>query len=146
MKCRNKDCGAILINPKECGVCGWTPTTKSDSGNTIPPYSKVCGVDGCENDTAVNFVFIKSSDGDPFPVRDSRKYFFERNGVYSLVGGYEFVMHISRCNDCYLRELGGHSTMNRIRDDMKLKFEEKHGALKVTTRPLPYNKMMEHSA
>jgi len=97
---------------KTCRKCGATYTGIScdDCGggrdNSIPAPPKICSVMGCRNDTAINRVQLRAPDGTIFVPPSALKYCHERGGRQYPHAGYDFVANITRCADCYLREMG----------------------------------------
>lgn len=98
-KCKN-----ILIDSKRCEFpeCGWQASKElKKPDGAIPHFPLLCSVDGCENETAINYMFVRDSEGHVYSPIFS-KVGYKKDGNHYLFDGYTFVRHITRCADCYL--------------------------------------------
>ena len=72
--------------------------------NLIQPYPKECSVVGCSEDTQVIYVVAVNPNGITEKTHGS-KALFKNSGNYQERQGYEFINWITRCAECYLREM-----------------------------------------
>ena len=94
-----RKCGAKYAG-LQCDDCG------GHRDNSIPAPPKICLVQGCERDTAVNRMVIRGPHGSPFAPVIAAKYLHERGGRSFIIQGYELVQHVTRCAECFHREAG----------------------------------------
>ena len=94
-----RSCGAKYAGLK-CEDCG------GHRDNSIPAPPKICMVQGCERDAAVNRMVIRGPHGNPFAPPIAAKYLHERGGRAYMAAGYELIQHVTRCAECFHREAG----------------------------------------
>lgn len=82
----------------------------------IEPHSKMCGVITCEHETSVAIVLVKNDMGRNLSGAFSR--FGKVNNVGELIlnSHFTFVEWVTRCAECYQRDVEAHNARTERRE------------------------------